>query len=83
MLLLLCVQTAVQDPDRVRGSPAEQRAVRPLRGPAVPHRADRDKATQVSTHRLKGQTKNCEDLYMPIYPRVYQIIRNCLTNAFF
>jgi hypothetical protein len=40
-------QAAVQDPDWVRGPYAEQRALRTLRGPSVPHRADRDQATQV------------------------------------
>ncbi len=40
-------QAAVQDPDWVRGPYAEQRALRTLRGPTVPHRADRDQATQV------------------------------------
>jgi hypothetical protein len=42
-------QAAVQDPDWVRGPYAEQRAVRTLRGPSVPHRADRDQAAQVCT----------------------------------
>jgi hypothetical protein len=40
-------QAAVQDPDWVRGPYAEQRAVCTLRGPPVPHRADRDQAAQV------------------------------------